>query len=159
MLGGGDLALLVDSNELARRALEVPSAPEQAPVVLVVDDSRGARQVVAATLAVGGFNTLVAEDGDVAMDLLGRTQVDALVVDFSMPGSDGVVLAQHVRASSDMPIIMVSGVAGEGDQRRAMEAGIDAYFDKSDLRQGALVDTLVSLLSQRGSPQKVEASQ
>jgi len=117
------------------------------PVILVVDDSPGVQQIVAGALAAGGFATLVAGSTAEGLDVLDRGGADGLVVDYSMPGSDGVELGNEVRRRfGGIPIVMMSAVAGRADQDRARAAGVDAYFDKSDFREGALVSTLHSLL-------------
>ena len=72
---------------------------------------------------------------------------DALVVDYSMPRSNGVELVRALRASEvRVPIIMVSGVATPEEKQAAWEVGVDAYLDKFDLRQGVLTSTLRSLI-------------
>ncbi len=150
LLGGGDVVVLVDPSRLAERVRELPLTVDARPVVLVVDDSQGARQVVAAALSSSGFETCVAGSVDEAFDVLDETVVDALVVDFSMPGSDGVELVQRVRAKfGSLPVIMLSGVATEADQARAQDAGVDTYFDKADFREGALAASLRSLVEAR----------
>lgn len=160
LLGGGELALMVDTNalgEASRTARAVPG-PGDLPRVLVVDDSPGVRQIVAGALAAGGFVTVVAGSAAEADEVLGAGDVDAIVVDYSMPGSDGVSLVQAVRArSATLPIIMMSAVADRADQERAKEAGVDAYFDKSDFREGALVSTLHSLLEDADRDREAQA--
>jgi two-component system chemotaxis sensor kinase CheA len=79
-----------------------------------------------------------------------ETGIDALVVDYSMPGSDGVELVGRVRSLHvGLPIVMLSGVASPEDQERARSAGVDAYFDKADFREGALANTLRRLVADR----------
>jgi len=152
LLGDGDIVVLVDPVRLAERARELPSDDEPQPRVLVVDDSPGARQVVAGALASNGFNASVAESSEQALAILRDTRIDALVVDFSMPGSDGISLVNEVRRThGPLPIIMLSGVAAAEDQARAREAGVNAYFDKNDFREGALAATLVALVNARES--------
>lgn len=152
LLGDGDIVVLVDPVRLAERARELPTDEEPQPRVLVVDDSPGARQVVAGALASNGFNASVAESSEQALAILRDTRIDALVVDYSMPGSDGVSLVDEVRRSfGPLPIIMLSGVATGEDQARAREAGVDAYFDKNDFREGALAATLLALVDARES--------
>ena len=149
LLGGGELALMLDANALgeASRQSRTSESPAELPRVLVVDDSPGARQLVAGALAAGGFNTVVAGSAEEARDVLAGGGIDALVVDYSMPGSDGISVVRGVRAhSATLPIVMMSAVAERADQDRAKAAGVDAYFDKSDFREGALVSTLHSLL-------------
>ena len=149
LLGGGELALMLDANSLgeASRKSRTALVPDELPRVLVVDDSLGVRQIVAGALAAGGFDTVVAGSAEEAIEVVVAGGVDAIVVDYSMPGSDGISLVEGVRArSAALPIVMMSAVAERSDQDRAKAAGVDAYFDKSDFREGALVSTLHSLL-------------
>ena len=147
LLGGGEVMVVVDPNylgELARRHQERPGPRRR---VLVVDDSAGVRQLIAATLSGRGFDVEVAESARLALLAISGGTFDALVVDYAMPRSSGVDLVRALRASNlRIPIVMVSGVASPDEQAAAWEAGVDAYLDKSDLRLGALVSTLRSLL-------------
>ncbi len=80
---------------------------------------------------------------------LAERSYDALVVDYSMPRSNGVQLVRALRGSGvTMPVIMVSGVADEADKAAAWEAGVDAYLDKYDLRRGALLTSLKRLVEE-----------
>ncbi|HZJ48844.1 MAG TPA: response regulator, partial [Acidimicrobiia bacterium] len=137
------------------QALPIPDG--ERPRVLVVDDSKGVRQLVAAVLGSQGYDVVVARDAEKGLEQLEAQTFDALVVDFAMPGPDGVELVNAVRRRLPaLPVVMVSGVATEADQSRAWEAGVDAFLDKSDLRQGLLVSTLASLLALRkGSTMEV----
>jgi chemotaxis protein histidine kinase CheA len=148
LLGAGEIALMLDANSLGEASRARRTGPlERLPVVLIVDDSPGVRQIVAGSLAAGGFETIVAGSTAEAIDLLSQGAVDALVVDYSMPGSDGISLVEEVRSNfGNLPIIMMSAVAEKVDQERAKAAGVNAYFDKADFREGALMSTLQSLL-------------
>jgi len=149
LLGGGELALMLDANALGEASRQSRSGlvPDQLQRILVVDDSPGVRQIVAGALAAGGFDTVVAGSAEEALEVVAAGGVDGIVVDYSMPGSDGIALVEGVRArSATLPIVMMSAVAERSDQDRAKVAGVDAYFDKSDFREGALVSTLHSLL-------------
>jgi len=148
LLGGEEVVLLVDAGRLAEQ-LRTMSAQPQGPVhrVLVVDDSKGVQQVVAGSLASSGFATITAGSVSEALGRLGDYDVDALVVDFSMPRADGVALVHMVRQRFGvMPIVMLSGVASDEDIDRAKKAGVDAFFEKSEFRKGALAETLRSLI-------------
>jgi len=106
-------------------------------------------------LSSKGFEVMVAADAGEAARVLSEHKVDAMVVDYSMPGSDGVELVRRLREGRySLPIIMVSSVADTVDQARAWEAGVDAYLDKFDLRKGALAATLKSLLEMRGGGER-----
>lgn len=148
LLGGNETVMLVDAGRLAdkMRDTEVRS---DGPVrtILIVDDSQGVRQVVSGVLASHGFSTLVAGSVSDALAVLARYDVDALVVDFSMPRADGVALIHMVRQRyGDVPVVMLSGVASSDDRARAERAGVHAFFDKADFAKGALVEKLHELI-------------
>lgn len=148
LLGGDDTVILVDAGRLADRIRSVEARPE-GPVhtVLVVDDSQGVRQVVSGVLASHGFSTVSAGSVSDALAVLSRSDVDALVVDFSMPRADGVALIHMVRQRyGSIPVVMLSGVASSEDRSRAERAGVDAFFDKADFAKGALVEKLRDLI-------------
>jgi two-component system chemotaxis sensor kinase CheA len=153
MLGGGQVVVIVEPNRLGDMVRATPTAASTRPRVLVVDDSAGVRQLVAAALSSSGFDVVLAGDADQALGHLERESFDALVVDYLMPGSDGVELVRDVRATQrSLRIVMVSGVATDEDKDRAWSAGVNAYLDKFDLRQGVLVQTLRSLLGLAAEP-------
>lgn len=156
LLGGGKVALLVDASRLAERARELREPAGPAATVLVVDDSQGARQVVSGALATNGFVTRVAGSVAEALKAMVASPADALVVDFSMPQADGIALVHSIRSQfGDLPIVMLSGVATPDDQNRARAAGVDAFLDKSDFREGALAETLRALLDGRDTESEV----
>lgn len=146
-LGGEEVVVVIDPRQIVADAKVPEGLDTYRPKVLIVDDSLGVRQLISATLGVHGFDTTVAPDAEEALRLLVESSVDAIVVDFQMPGQDGIELVRQVRSiRRALPIVMVSGVAAASDQRRAFTEGVDAYLDKADFRQGALATTLWSLL-------------
>ena len=148
-LGGGEVLVMIDHNHLGGEARRPEAKHGTRPKVLVVDDSAGVRQIIAATLRGRGFDVTVSPGAREAVEEMGRAQYDALVVDYSMPGSNGVELVRALRHNGvNQPIIMVSAVAEEEDKAQAWEAGVDAYLDKYDIRQGALVAALRRLLEE-----------
>lgn len=147
LLGGGQVLVVLDPNFLGILGRQRPRSPGDRPRVLVVDDSAGVRQLLSATLNGSGFKVEVAGSAREAMMSMSEGTFDALVVDYSMPRSNGVELVRALRASEvAVPIIMVSGVASPDEKQAAWEAGVDAYLDKFDLRQGVLTDTLRRLI-------------
>lgn len=152
LLGGDEVVLLVDTTRLAERRNQVGSDEPalSAAHVLIVDDSRGVQQVVSSALVTSGFNTSVAASVSDALGALQTGSFDALIVDFSMPRADGVALAHMVRQRhGDIPMVMLSGVAEGEDVDRAREAGVDAFFGKSDFKEGGLAEKLRELIGAR----------
>lgn len=147
VLGGGNFVVTIDAQRLGDQA----EGPAEASRVLIVDDSSGVRQLVGATLSAAGFAPTVARDAEEALRLLEEAPFDAFVIDFSMPGSDGVELVTEIRRKNiTVPVVMLSGVAQPADQERALAAGVNAYLDKSDIRRGVLIESLDTLLDREG---------
>ncbi len=147
LLGGGEVLVVLDPNFLGLLARLRPKAVADRPRILVVDDSAGVRQLLSATLNGAGFDVEVAGGARDAVSAMANGGFDALVVDYSMPRSNGVELVRALRASDvTIPMVMVSGVATPEEKQAAWEVGVDAYLDKFDLRQGVLTSTLRRLI-------------
>ena len=147
LLGGGQVLVVLDPNFLGIVARHRPRIVEDKPRVLVVDDSAGVRQLLSATLNGAGFDVEVASGAREAVLAMATDGFAAMVVDYSMPRSNGVELVRAMRASDvQVPIVMVSGVATQEEKNAAWEVGVDAYLDKFDLRQGVLTKTLKQLI-------------
>jgi len=147
LLGGGDVVVLVDPARLAERASAAADGDEARYRVLVVDDSPGARQVVGGTLGSAGFEVRLAGTAAEALDHLDKEQMDGIVLDYVMPDIDGASLVREIRSRGvTAPIVVLSGLATPQDQALALEAGADLYFDKDDVRRGALAGALRDLI-------------
>lgn len=147
LLGGGQVLVVLDPHFLGILARSRPRLLEDKPRVLVVDDSAGVRQLLSATLNGAGFEVQVASSAREAMMAVSTDGFDAMVIDYSMPRSNGVELVRAMRAAEvQVPIVMVSGVATPEEKQAAWEVGVDAYLDKFDLRHGVLTETLRRLM-------------
>lgn len=146
VLGGGRVIGILEPTALTSTAASAAPVPNRRRL-LVVDDSRGARQLVAAALGSAGFEVTSAGDAAEAIVALDKDAFDAVVCDFSMPDHSGVELVKVLRQRlPTLPVVMVSGVATPEDQSAAYAAGVNAYLDKSDFREGVLASTLRQLL-------------
>ncbi|HSG80355.1 MAG TPA: response regulator [Acidimicrobiia bacterium] len=153
LLGGGDIVVLVDAARLADRVRAVPDASGPRLRILVIDDSRGARQVVGGALGSAGFEVELASSPSEALAALAEGPVDGIVMDFVLPTMTGAELVAKVREMGvDVPVVVLSGQATPSDQVRAIEAGADAYFDKDDVRKGALAQALSELIGDGNGP-------
>ena len=107
--------------------------------VLIVDDSKLARLVVAKLLRQLRPDWEVAEaaNADLALSVMGERQVDVALLDFNMPGKDGLELAADLRAAKpNMPIAVVS--ANIQDEIIARARSVDANFLPKPLTEEAL---------------------
>lgn len=99
-------------------------------VVLVVDDEPQIRRVLRTTLASHGYAVLEARSGDEALDLIRGEHVDLVLLDLNMPGRSGLDTCREIRASGDIPIIMLTVRNTERDKVQALDAGADDYVVK-----------------------------
>ncbi len=100
------------------------------PSILIVDDDLELADVIAFTLRRAGFNVLLAHDGVAAREVFRREQPDLLVLDWGLPRLDGLAVCREVRASSTIPIIMLTVRSLDDDVVAALEAGADEYVTK-----------------------------
>ena len=101
--------------------------------VLVVDDSRDSRAVVARYAALEGFEVTEAEDAATALDALAERSFDLMLTDLEMPGMDGFELVVETRRRSahrTMPIVAITAHAVEGYEQRCFDAGMNGYVTK-----------------------------
>jgi len=68
--------------------------------------------------------------GDDALEKLSETEYDLVLLDVMLPGADGFEIAKAIRASSKMPILMLSAYSDEENQLRGYELGIDEFVKK-----------------------------
>lgn len=101
---------------------------------LVVDDDRVLADLVSFTLRRAGFAALQAGDAAGALRLLEAEKPDLLVLDINLPGTanihNGFDLCRHVRAASEVPILLLTVRGEEEDIVRGLEAGADDYILK-----------------------------
>jgi two-component system chemotaxis sensor kinase CheA len=148
LLGGGDVVLLVDPARLAERSPVADRGPKHR--VLVVDDSRGARQIIGSALGSAGYLVDLAASAGEALAIVADREFDAIVVDYVLPTMDGATLVGRMRALGiEAPIVVLSGLATTRDKERVIAAGADAYFDKDDVRKGALSSAIGDLIEAR----------
>lgn len=102
----------------------------KSPHILVVDDDREIRSLVAQLLRKHGFRVTDAGDGREMMQAMENGRFDLVVLDLMLPGEDGLSLCRRVRASSSMPIIMLTAMGEDTDRIVGLEMGADDYLPK-----------------------------
>lgn len=104
--------------------------PESLPHILVVDDDDRIRALVARYLRANGFIVATAPDAAAASAVLDRAQFDLLIVDVMMPGENGVDFTRRIRATSDIPVLLLTALNDSSDRIAGLESGADDYLPK-----------------------------
>ena len=99
--------------------------------ILVVDDDAHTRKLRTLILEQYGYEPIVACDGNQALEMLDKYQVDLIILDVLMPKMNGFELTELIRSSGDnVPIIIVSTMISSEDKKKAFRLGIDDYMTK-----------------------------
>ena len=131
---------------------------DQTQHILVVDDHRDIRDLVARYLTKHGLRVTVAESAAAARKQLQASAVDLVVLDIMMPGEDGLSLCRYLRETTELPVILLTAMAEETDRIVGLEIGADDYltkpFNPRELlaRIKAVLRRARSLPPQRGRP-------
>jgi len=101
--------------------------------VLVVDDSRAQRMVLAAWLGRQGYSVIEAAGGDEALEIVRAEPVDLILSDWMMPGMDGLELCREVRGLSAAPyiyFILLTSKSEKGAVAQGLDVGADDFLTK-----------------------------
>jgi DNA-binding response OmpR family regulator len=109
----------------------VSTSPASAATVLVIDDEPAMVGALGALLGQAGHRIVAAYDGEEALRRFREAPVDVVLLDLAMPGMDGAEVCRQLRAaSSDVPIIVVSGERDRGAPVELLDLGADDYVRK-----------------------------
>ena len=111
------------------------------PTIMIVDDDEQILILLEILLRRQGYQVLKAASPAAALDMLETTVPDLFVLDYMMPGMNGIELCQHIRAHSDasgVPILMLSAVDNEEFLRMSLEAGANGHIPKSEMHRRLL---------------------
>ncbi len=125
--------------------------------ILVADDSRIARMEICASLLGWGHDVVQAEDGTEALRVLRTdTSITIALVDWMMPGMDGIDVCRRLRAIPDIPYVYMISITsrnGRDDLIYALEAGFDDFIakpvDRAELNARLLVGRRIADLQRR----------
>ncbi len=98
--------------------------------ILVVDDELKITRLLRDYLQRAGFRVVTAADGPAALAAARSERPDMIVLDLGLPGLDGLDVTRALRASSDVPIVMLTARAEESDRIVGLELGADDYVVK-----------------------------
>ncbi|MCP5366629.1 MAG: response regulator [Hyphomicrobiales bacterium] len=117
--------------------------------VLVVDDSLTTRTLEKNILENHGYAVEVAVNGEDAWERLRDGEFDLVVTDVEMPLLDGFDLTARIKGDDrfrELPVVIVTSLANDGDRQRGIEVGADAYVVKGEFETRALIDIVQRLV-------------
>lgn len=100
------------------------------PSILLVEDELDLARVIARELGAAGFDVRHAPDGESALRLNDEAPPDVIVLDWMLPGIDGLEVLRRLRTASAIPVIMLTARAEEVDRVIGLEVGADDYLSK-----------------------------
>ena len=101
-----------------------------APHLLIVDDDKELCSLLSKFLSRHGYRVSVAHNGGEMASTLEASRVNLVILDLMLPGEDGLVLCRRLRATSTLPIIMLTAISDETDRIIGLEMGADDYLAK-----------------------------
>jgi PAS domain S-box-containing protein len=125
------------------------STATQTPLIVWAEDNADNIETISCYLEAKGYELLLANNGQEAIDLALSRQPDLILMDIQMPGVDGLEAIQCIRQENRtryIPIIAITALAMEGDRDRCIAAGADEYISKP-IRLKHLSDIIQSLLN------------
>lgn len=160
LLGTGEVIIVLDANDLVRRATGAAMPRRRAAItalttterrlrVLVIDDSITTRTLEKNILETAGFDVYVAIDGMEAWSMLPTVDPDVIISDVEMPNMNGLELTARIKSSTQfqhIPVVLLTSL-GKPEQREAgLRAGANAYLVKSRFDQGELLQTIQAVV-------------
>jgi CheY-like chemotaxis protein/phosphoribosyl 1,2-cyclic phosphodiesterase len=117
----------------ARTAERNPSSDKA--TILIADDDADVLAVIVETLEPEGYRVLTATDGEVALQMTRVERPDIVVLDWMMPGRDGLSVCREIRRDSDpkvaaLPVVLITGRADAQDTADGFDAGVTDYLTK-----------------------------
>ncbi|HKP25112.1 MAG TPA: response regulator transcription factor [Dongiaceae bacterium] len=123
---------------------------EAQPHVLVIDDDKRLRDLIARYLTEQGYRVTAAVDAADARAKMAGITFDLLVVDVMMPGESGLELTQSLRETSLVPILLLTAMGESTDRIAGLETGADDYLVKP-FEPRELVLRIKSILKRAGA--------
>lgn len=121
-------------NDFVGSARFRPAPDNTSPgLILIVDDVPANVRLLASILKISGFDTIAAESGPQALEMLNEHSPDVMLLDLMMPDMDGFEVCQRVRSNpmtEFLPIVMVTASHSTQDRLKALEVGADDFLTK-----------------------------
>ena len=125
--------------------------------ILVVDDDRQLVGMVAALLGEEGYEIVTAYDGETALRRHAEDSPDLVILDRKLPRLSGDEVCKRIRASSQTPILMLTGERGADERAKLLDLGADDYLEKPFSRK-ELASRVRALLRRAGPAERAQSA-
>ncbi|WP_061995305.1 response regulator transcription factor [Clostridium sp. ATCC 25772] len=98
--------------------------------VLIADDEKDMVKILDAYFKKEGFETILAYDGESALQLLSSNKVDLAILDWMMPQINGIEVCKYIKENSDTKVLMLTAKVQNEDEIEALSCGADEYIKK-----------------------------
>ncbi len=118
------------------------------PTILIVDDDPLNQELLEGLLAPLGHSTRLADDGVEALECLGQTEIDLVLLDIMMPGMDGFEVCKRIKANEEtrqIPTVLITALDDVQTKVKGIEAGADDFLTKPP-HKAELIARVKSLL-------------
>ena len=150
---GKDKKKEVEENLLEEKAVfAVPSVPNGAPVILVVEDDEFLREVICQKLAKEGFGVSAAIDAIGAFEIIKKEPPRLILLDLILPGMDGFEFLGQLKkenSTKDIPVITLSNLGQKEDKDRAISLGAADYLVKANFAPAEIVQKVRDILEKK----------
>ena len=127
------------------------------PHLLIVDDDKELCALLSKFLKQQGYRVSLAHNGNAMKQVLETARINLVILDLMLPGEDGLVLCRRLRASSTLPVIMLTAMGEEVDRIIGLEMGADDYLPKGG-NPRELLARIRAVLRRAGGPETGEPS-
>ena len=122
------------------------------PHLLIVDDDKELCALLSKFLKQQGYRVSLAHNGNAMKQVLETARINLVILDLMLPGEDGLVLCRRLRASSTLPVIMLTAMGEEVDRIIGLEMGADDYLPKGG-NPRELLARIRAVLRRAGGPE------
>lgn len=122
--------------------------------IIIVDDDPEIAGLVSEYLGQHGFRVTAVGDGKAMREAMAHGSFDLVILDLMLPGEDGLSLCRHLRATTTLPIIMLTAMGSETDRVVGLEMGADDYVAKPFSARELLAR--IKAVLRRGAPKMPE---
>src|SRR5574344_697006 len=120
------MVIMTENEELQDSQNESNTAQK----ILVADDEASIRRILETRLKMVGYDVVVAEDGEEAVNAFNKTNPDLVGLDVMMPKMDGYGVTREITRTSDVPIIILTELGKVAERIQGLELGADDYVMK-----------------------------